>query len=80
MIFKLEISLNDWVSKSTFEGIETYNNGKLTIIWRVFISIHNCFNESPIKRDKTKFAVIVPVIDVPAFPDIDVNIKVLAEN
>ena len=78
MTFKLEMSLKAYVSKSTLDGIETWSSGKFTIIWSVFISIHSYLSESPITTDKARFAVIVLVIDVPAFPDIDVNINVLA--
>jgi len=37
------------------------------------------FKDNPITTDKARFAVIVPVIEEPAYPEIDVSISVLAK-
>lgn len=64
----------------TLDGMDTCSIGKLTIICKVFISIHSCFKDNPKTTDKAKFAVIVPVIEEPALLDKDYNITVLAKN
>ena len=61
MMFMFEISIMDEKQRMALAGMKIWSKGRCTIIYRVVISIHSFFIETPSTNDRNMFVVIAPV-------------------